>query len=124
MDEIKINVANNIARYRKKLNMTQLQLAEKLNYSDKAVSKWERAEALPDIYVMHELAVMFGITLDELIGAAPIKSEPEKPKLTMKPEITLNVVRFTTLWRSSLCVSSSRPTIVSSPSSVLISIRF
>ena len=51
---IKNVVAKNIVYYRKKLNMTQLELAEKLDYSDKAISKWERAEAIPDITVFKE----------------------------------------------------------------------
>ncbi len=76
MEELKSNVAKNIAAHRKKLNLTQLQLAEKLNYSDKAVSKWERGEAVPDVYILHELAEMFGITIDELISAEP----PAPPK--------------------------------------------
>lgn len=70
-EDIKNNIARNIASGRKSLGLTQLQLAEKLNYSDKAVSKWERGEAVPDIYIMHELAVLFGTTVDSLIGAEP-----------------------------------------------------
>ena len=42
-------IADNIAYYRKKMALTQLELAEKLNYSDKSISKWERAEGVPDI---------------------------------------------------------------------------
>jgi len=84
MDEIKISVAKNIAEYRKKHNLTQLQLAEKLNYSDKAVSKWERAEAVPDIYILRELAKLFGITVDELIGSSkPKKKKESRPGLTL-----------------------------------------
>ena len=64
--ELKEAIAQNIAGYRKSLNLTQLELAEKLNYSDKAVSKWERAEALPDIFVLKQIADLFGITLDGL----------------------------------------------------------
>lgn len=78
MDEIKTNVAKNIAMHRKKLNLTQLQLAEKLNYSDKAVSKWERGEAVPDIYIMHELATMFNVTVDELISS-DLSASTEEP---------------------------------------------
>ncbi|MCL2062409.1 MAG: helix-turn-helix transcriptional regulator [Firmicutes bacterium] len=68
MDEqaFKETVAGNIAAYRKALSLTQLELAEKLNYSDKAVSKWERAEALPDTFVLKQIAQLFGIGLDDL----------------------------------------------------------
>ena len=47
--------------------MTQAELAERLNYSDKAISKWERAESIPDIYILKRLADMFGVTVDWLI---------------------------------------------------------
>ena len=75
---IKNVVAKNIVYYRKKLNMTQLELAEKLDYSDKAISKWERAEAIPDITVLKKLADIFGITVDDLLN----QLEGVKPKKT------------------------------------------
>ena len=55
-EELTIIVANNITTYRKKLGLTQLQLAELISYSDKAVSKWERAEAFPDVFVLSQIA--------------------------------------------------------------------
>ncbi|NLK12438.1 MAG: helix-turn-helix transcriptional regulator, partial [Candidatus Phytoplasma sp.] len=48
-DKIALNIANNIIFYRKELKLTQFELAEKLNYSDKSISKWERGEGIPDI---------------------------------------------------------------------------
>ena len=84
MDKIKASVAKNIAEHRKRLKLTQLQLADKLNYSDKAVSKWERGEAVPDVYILRELANLFGITVDELIGNV------KHP--TAKKEIRLNKI--------------------------------
>lgn len=70
MDELKFrkNVAANIARCRKAAGMTQGALAEKLNYSDKSVSKWERAEGMPDAYVLYRMAELFGVSVDELIN--------------------------------------------------------
>lgn len=67
MNELKTIIANNIIKYRKQADMTQLQLAEKLNYSDKAVSKWERGEALPDINVLKQIADLFKIRVDDLL---------------------------------------------------------
>lgn len=75
MNDIKANIAKNIAELRQKNGMTQLEFAEKLNYSDKAVSKWERGESLPDITVLTTIAELFHVTLDYLIRA---KHEPEK----------------------------------------------
>lgn len=65
-NEVAIDIADNICYYRKKLNLTQFELAEKLNYSDKTISKWERAEGVPDIFVLKELAKLFDISLDSL----------------------------------------------------------
>ncbi len=67
MDELKVVVAHNISELRKKNNLTQLELAEKLHYSDKAISKWERAESLPELTVIKELADMFDVSLDYLL---------------------------------------------------------
>ncbi len=65
--EVTSTLAENISYYRKKLNLTQLELALKLNYSDKTISKWERGEGVPDIFVLNEMASLFGISLDSLI---------------------------------------------------------
>ena len=59
MEEIKRAIAKNLSELRKMKNMTQVDLAEQLNYSDKAVSKWERAESAPDIAVLKNLADIF-----------------------------------------------------------------
>ena len=59
-------ISKNIAKYRKKIGMTQFDLAEKINYSDKAVSKWERGESLPDVAILMQIADIFGITLNDL----------------------------------------------------------
>ncbi|MCD7824087.1 MAG: helix-turn-helix domain-containing protein [Oscillospiraceae bacterium] len=64
MKEIETTIASNIIELRTRAGMTQLELAEKLNYSDKSVSKWERAEALPDVIVLRNIADIFGVTLD------------------------------------------------------------
>ena len=64
MEDLKSIVARNIVTLRRKQDMTQLELAEKLKYTDKAVSKWERGESLPDIIVLKAIADLFGVTLD------------------------------------------------------------
>lgn len=69
MNDIKSIVAKNIAELRQSNNMTQLELAEKIHYSDKAISKWERAESSPDISVLVDIAAVFGVTVDYLVKA-------------------------------------------------------
>lgn len=67
-DDLKMIIGKNIAEYRKIAGLSQIDFAEKLNYSDKAVSKWERGESLPDVIVLKQIADMFGITLNDLAG--------------------------------------------------------
>ncbi|MCQ2400236.1 MAG: helix-turn-helix domain-containing protein, partial [Clostridia bacterium] len=77
--EQKETLAKNLIKYRKALGLTQLELAEKLSYTDKAVSKWERAEAAPDVFVLKSLADLYGITVDKLLT-----EDPQKPPKTAK----------------------------------------
>lgn len=67
MTDLRGVIAKNICDLRTNMKMTQLQLAEVLNYSDKAVSKWERGEAVPDITVLKRIADYFGVTVDYLL---------------------------------------------------------
>ena len=66
-EKLKLQIGKNIAAYRKELGLTQAGLAEKLNYSDKAVSKWERGESIPDVLTLMQLASHFGITVGDLL---------------------------------------------------------
>ena len=61
-------VSKNLIAYRKLNNLTQLDLAEKLNYSDKAISKWERGECLPDAYTLYQIATIYGISVNDLFA--------------------------------------------------------
>lgn len=80
MKDIKSIVAKNMTELRHANNMTQLELAEKINYSDKTISKWERAESTPDISVLAEIAELFGVTLDYFVTEEHSKREHIKEK--------------------------------------------
>lgn len=67
MNDLKQIIANNITTLRKAKNLTQLEFANELNYSDKAISKWERAESIPDVIVLKQIADLFGVTVDYLL---------------------------------------------------------
>lgn len=67
MEDIKLTIAKNISDLRKKHKLTQAELAEKLNYSDKAVSKWERGESIPDVAVLKIIANLFNVSVDFLL---------------------------------------------------------
>ena len=66
-ENVKYRIGANIAAYRKRDGLTQASLAEKLNYSDKAVSKWERGESIPDVLILMQLSELFGITINDLV---------------------------------------------------------
>ena len=68
MENLKENLAKNLIKLRKANNLTQLDLANKLNYSDKAISKWERAESMPDVEMLYTISQMFDVTLDWLVS--------------------------------------------------------
>lgn len=66
-EKLKHQIGANIAAYRKREGWTQADLAEKLNYSDKAVSKWERGESMPDVLILTNLAELYGISVNDLL---------------------------------------------------------
>ncbi len=67
-ENIKKHFAKNLSSYRRQSGMTQLELAERLNYSDKSISKWERGDGLPDLFVAATIADMLGVSLNDLIS--------------------------------------------------------
>lgn len=82
-NRVKAIVAKNLTELRKSRGLTQSELAEKLKYSDKTVSKWETGDSLPDISVLTELAALYGITLDDLVhenAAVKIADKAEEAK--------------------------------------------
>lgn len=75
-EKVKKRIGANIAYYRRRAGLTQAGLAEKLNYSDKAVSKWERGDSIPDVLTLIQIAAQFGVTVDALLG--DVNALPEK----------------------------------------------
>ncbi len=84
MKDLKNIIADNIVFLRKEKGLTQAQLAEKLNYSDKAVSKWERGESLPDVAVLKSLAEILGVSVDYLLESDHQKTEQKKAAVSRK----------------------------------------
>ncbi len=100
MSEMKQVIANNIIHLRKENKLTQAELAQKLNYSDKAISKWERAESVPDIEILKQIADMFGVTVDYLIteNAEQYKSKFKVTKQNKANQITIVALGITMVW--------------------------
>ena len=95
MNDLKQIIAHNIIKLRKEKNLTQIEFAQKLNYSDKAISKWERAESLPDVIVLKQISDIFGISVDYLL-----KEHSENEKLVLvknKKNSKINKVSLTLL---------------------------
>ena len=69
LSELKLVTASNIIKLRTNAGMTQAELGAALNYSDKTISKWERGEAIPDAYVLTQIAEIFGVTVDYLLSS-------------------------------------------------------
>ena len=82
-------LAKNLAYYRKASGLTQLELAEKFNYSDKSVSKWERGEGFPDVFVLKSLADFYGITIDDFYLEEKKKISSQNHSLTKQVYIKL-----------------------------------
>ena len=80
MSNLEQIVANNITELRKEKQWTQAELAERINYSDKSVSKWERGEALPDLKVLMQMADLFGVGIEFFVSENAV-AEKEKNKL-------------------------------------------
>lgn len=88
---MKILIGENIKQLRKANNITQEQLAEALNITCAAVSKWERGDTYPDITLLQPLAYFFGVTLDELMGYQASKIQKDIDEL---------IARYTELYRT------------------------
>lgn len=84
-EELQKQISENIIKYRKLNDISQVELAQMLEYSNKSVSKWERGLGIPDIFVLYKLSVIFGISVSELIGQNELsKATKELIKKTEK----------------------------------------
>lgn len=82
-------VAENLVYLRKSRGLTQLEIAEKLNYSDKSVSKWEHGETLPDIEVLKKIADLYQVSIDFIVSDSP---KEEKIKIFKKSQNKQNKI--------------------------------
>ena len=97
MEDIRKLIGKNLADLRKRKGLTQLELAEKFNYTDRAVSKWENGDTLPDVVVLYELCEFYGVTLDYLThedNAEYVKDE----KLSLSNQIVITALVSSVFW--------------------------
>lgn len=100
MDDLKVITASNIIKLRTQAGMTQLELAEQLNYSDKSVSKWERAESMPDAYVLKRMSEIFGVSVDYLLSAHD-EWKPAAPEQTISSRV-VTTIAIVGIWTAAL----------------------
>lgn len=93
-EKLKLHIGNNIASFRKQRVMTQAELAEKLNYSDKAVSKWERGESVPDVMTLVQIAELFGVGIEALVGNTPVVPSVKQEASAPKRRVNKNVIQM------------------------------
>ena len=111
LNELKLVTASNIIKLRTGKGMTQAELGAKLNYSDKTISKWERGEAIPDAYVLTQLAELFGVSVDFILSShdkweKPRENEVEEVRYSVEHIVAIAVIgvltafliAFVTLW--------------------------
>ena len=101
MEELKMIIAGNIGTLRREANMTQLELAEQLNYSDKAVSKWERGESVPDIVTLKQVADLFSVTVDYLLRAdhpSEVEAKREYTKRQRRNHMIITALSCMLVW--------------------------
>ena len=88
-------VAQNIYYLRTQSSMTQFELGEKLNYSDKAISKWERGDGIPDAFVLKKMSELFGVTVDYILSEHTEQERKLEPRPTkMSNAMLANVIMF------------------------------
>jgi len=102
MNEFKKIVAQNIIRLRNCASLTQAQLGEKLNYSDKSISKWERAEALPDAYVLKQMAEVFGVSVDYILSEHDENEKVKSDTIRGYSRSVISVISFIGVWTLAL----------------------
>lgn len=97
--ELRDIVAKNLVELRKIYAFTQVEIAEKLNYSDKAISKWERGESLPDVETLKKLADIYGVTVDYLLNDnTGSKKKPARKGLIIGQKMLISMLSVLLVW--------------------------
>lgn len=96
MENINRVIGKNLTILRKNAKLTQLELAEKLKYSDKAISKWENGESMPNIEILLNLATFYGITLNDL--TTPMEKAIKNKHVTNPNKLIISLLAISVVW--------------------------
>ena len=108
MENVKETIARNLAELRRAHNLTQSALAEKLNYSDKAISRWEHAETLPDIETLCRICEIYGVSFEYLLSKERTEISPvSTPVKNTGRRVTICLIAICTIWLAALTLFTS-----------------
>ncbi len=103
-NEINQKIAKNLIYYRKKAGLTQAELAEKISYSDKSVSKWESGNGIPDVYTLLQLAKLYKISMNDLVGEETAVREKQPKKKNTGLHILITLLSCGIVWLVAILV--------------------
>lgn len=98
MENIKEIIAKNLVELRKSRKYTQQELAEKLNYTDKAISRWEHAETLPDIETLCRVCDIYGVKFEYLLQKEQPKKNPYVKRKDIPNKIVIMLIALAAIW--------------------------
>lgn len=104
MENLNFTIGKNLQILRKKNKLTQAELAEKLSYSDKAVSKWEKGESLPPIEVFYKIAKLYGVSIDDIVGEERIKPRTIETSDMKKRYLHITLLSLLAVWLVALLI--------------------
>ena len=87
MENIREIISQNITHLRKEKNLTQVELAKKINFSDKAISRWEKGEVVPDIETIYALSEIFEVPVSAILEKKDTTDDKSKKKNNIKQNI-------------------------------------
>lgn len=105
MSDLRKTIGANLQELRKKKGLSQIELADKFNYSDKAISKWENGDTIPDIEVLNSLCEFYGVTLDYLTHTENKEMFVKEDKnATLINHIIITVMLVLVIWMISIII--------------------
>ena len=98
MEDLRQIIGKNLSELRKRHGLTQLELAEKFNYTDRAISKWENGDTLPDVEVLYNLCEFYGVTIDYLTHEDNAKFIKQVDPLNTWNKIAITALVSSVVW--------------------------
>ncbi len=98
MENVKAIVSQNLIRLRKEKNLTQAELAKLINYSDKAISRWETGDVVPDLETIYALSEVFGVPVSEITEKQSEEKETKENAPSLSQKILSQIFLVCEIW--------------------------